>query len=163
MIAHSAKHNLRLLLLASCILALAVSLMPVRAAYAATSISDLGIGLLSAPRHARACQTFEATFRITNHGPDPATGLFVGISIPDALGWLDLQGAPASLAVGETATVTATIQVVAFVPGTSREAWIGAGISSDPYPNTSTDPDWSNNNAGQSLKLLGKQRQAGCW
>jgi Domain of unknown function DUF11 len=137
-------------------MALAVSLAPVRTAYADTSTSDLAIELISAPRHAKACQVFEASFKITNLGPDAASGLFVNTSIPDQLGTLSLLGVPSTLAAGESVIVTAVVQVVSFGPNDTRSAWVGAGVSADPYPNTSIDPNWENNNTSRSLKLVGK-------
>ena len=158
MIHTSINKRFRLILMASLVMALALSLAPVRAVYAATSTSDLAIQLVSAPGHAKACAVFEAKFKITNLGPDDASGLFVNTSIPDQLGWLDLAGLPETLAAGESVIVTATIQVVAFVPGETRSAWVGAGVSSDPYPDTSIDPNWDNNHTSRSLKLVGKPK-----
>ena len=146
------RPNFRLLFLIALAAALVVSSLVVRIVHAETLSSDLAIQLVSAPKHVKACQVFDVTFEITNLGPDAASSLFVFTSIPDALGTLDIQGVPDTLAAGETATVTATFKVVAFTPGETREAWVGAGVSSD----TSTDPNWENNRAEQSLRLIGK-------
>jgi hypothetical protein len=154
MLQHSIQNRPRLLFIA--VLALVFSLLPVRAVSAATSTSDLAIKLVSAPKQAKACQVFEAKFKITNLGPDEASGLFVNTSVPDQLGTLELVGVPETLAAGESVTVTAVIQVVAFGPGASRSAWVGAGVSAEPYPDTSMDPNWDNNNVSRSLKLVGK-------
>ena len=161
MIAKSSTERLRLFLLAGCILVLSISLVPSHVAYADTSTSDLAIRMVSAPKHAKACQVFTVTFEIANYGPDVATNLVIDDTAPDQLGVLDIQGVPATLAPGETATVIATVKVVAFVPDESRQGWIGASIYSDPYPDTSLDPNPDNNLAVQSLKFIGR-RQAGC-
>ena len=154
----SIKQSLSLFFVSILVLALAISLAPVQPVYADTSTSDLAIQLVSAPKTAKSCQVFEASFKITNLGPDAASGLFVNISTPDQLGWLDLSGVPETLAPGESVTVTATIKVVAFGPDDTRSAWVGAGVSADPYPDTSLDPNWENNNVSRSLKLVGKPK-----
>jgi hypothetical protein len=156
MLHHSITKNFRLFFIATLVMALAISLAPVQAVYADTSTSDLAIKLVSAPRHAKACQVFEAKFKITNLGPDQANGLFVNISVPDQLGWLDLSGVPETLPAGESVIITAVIQVVSFGPNDTRSAWVGAGVSAEPYPDTSLDPNWENNNVSRSLKLVGK-------
>jgi hypothetical protein len=158
MIHSSIQNSFRLFFIASLVMALAMSLAPVQTVAADTSTSDLAIQLVSAPRTAKACQVFEAKFRITNLGPDDASGLFVNTSVPDQLGTLDLLGVPESLASGESVTVTAVVKVVAFGPNDTRNAWIGAGVSSDPYPDTSLDPNPANNNVSRSLKLVGKPK-----
>jgi hypothetical protein len=156
MLHRSITKNFRLVFIATLVMMLAISLAPVGSVYADTFTSDLAIELVSAPRHAKACQVFEAKFKITNLGPDEATGLFVNVSVPDQLGPLELLGVPESLAVGESVIVTAVIQVVSFGPNDTRSAWVGAGVSSEPYPDTSVDPNWENNNISRSLKLVGK-------
>ena len=138
------------------VMALAISLAPVRAAHADASTSDLTIEIISAPRHVKSCQVFEVTFRVTNLGPDEATSLFVFASTPDQLGTFDILGVPETLAAGESVIITAVIKVVAFGPDDPRNVWIGGGVSSDPYPNTSVDPNPENNNVSQPLKLVGK-------
>ena len=143
-------------LFASILLAFVISFAPVQSVSAETSTSDLAIQLISAPKSAKSCQVFQATFSITNLGPDAASGLFVSTSIPDQLGTLELLGVPATLAAGESVTITAVVKVVAFGPNDSRSAWVGAGVSADPYPDTSFDPNWENNNVVRSLKLVGK-------
>lgn len=158
MLHRSIRKSLQLFFISSLVLALAISLAPVRAAYADTSTSDLSIQLVSAPRTAKSCQVFQAKFKITNLGPDEASGLFVNTSTPDQLGTLELLGVPETLAAGESVTVTAVIKVVAFGPDDSRSAWVGAGVSADPYPDTSVDPNWENNNVSRSLKLVGKPK-----
>ena len=158
MLYSSIAKSFRLFFIASLIMALAIRLAPVRAAHAATSTSDLAIELVSAPKTAKACQVFQASFKITNLGPDEASSLFVNTSTPDQLGTLEILGVPENLAAGESVTITAIVKVVAFGPNDSRSAWVGAGVSSDPYPDTSLDPNWANNNVSGSLKLVGKPK-----
>ena len=149
------SHSLLIAILA---IAFAISLAPVPAAYADTFTSDMAIEIISAPRHAKACEVFEVTFRVTNLGPDAATGLFVFADTPDQLGTLDLSGLPESLSAGESVIITALIKVVAFGPNDPRNVWIGGGVSSDPYPDTNMDPNPENNRVSQPLKLIGKAR-----
>lgn len=158
MLPHFTSKRSYLFFMASVVLALVISFAPVQSVSADTSTSDLAIELISAPKTAKSCQVFEATFQITNLGPDDASGLFVSTSVPDQLGTLDLLGVPETLAAGESVIVTAVVKVVAFGPNDSRKAWVGAGVSANPYPDTSLDPDWDNNNDVQSLKLVGKPR-----
>jgi Domain of unknown function DUF11 len=156
MVHRSLKKSFHLFFISALAMALAISVASVSTAYADTSTSDLAIELLAAPKNAKACEVFEATFRISNLGPDDASGIFVNTSVPDQLGTLDLLGVPESLAAGESVIITAVVKVVSFGPNDTRDAWIGAGVSSDPYPNTSVDPNWENNNASRYLKLVGK-------
>ncbi len=137
---------------------LIISVAPTQTARAdvVTSTSDLAIQLVSAPRHAKACEIVTATFIIMNLGPDEATSVYVQTSIPDQFGDVALLGVPDSLAVGQTATITAILKVVAFVPGESRSAWIGAHVSSDPYPNISIDPNPANNEVSTPVKMISK-------
>ena len=150
------KQHFRLFLIATCVIALTISLAPLQDVHADTFTSDLAIRLTSAPKHVKACQVFQLTFEIANLGPDIATGIIVSDTAPDPLGAFDIQGVPAMLAPGETAIVTATVKVVAFVPGEIRASWVGAHIYSDLYPDTSVDPDPDNNYAIQDLRFIGK-------
>ena len=158
MLHHSISKRYYLLFIASILLALVISFAPVQAVSAEASTSDLAIELVSAPRTAKSCQVFEAKFQITNLGPDAASGLFVSTSVPDQLGTLELLGVPDTLAAGQSVTITAVIKVVAFGPNDSRSAWVGAGVSADPYPDTSFDSNWDNNNVVSALKLVGKAK-----
>ncbi len=150
--------GLRLPFISALITMLVISIAPAQIARAdvITSTSDLAIQLVSAPQHAKACQIVTATFTITNLGPDEATGVYVQTSIPDQFGDVALLGVPDSLAVGQTATITAILKVVAFVPGESRSAWIGAHVWSDPYPNISIDPNPANNEVSTPVKMISK-------
>lgn len=149
---------LHLFFIAALVAGLALGMGPVRAAHAqeTTSTSDLAIKLIRAPKHARACQVVKAIFKITNLGPDPATGVYFQTAIPDQFGDIALIGAPDRMAVGQTVKVTAILKVVAFVPGESRSAWIGAFVASDPYPNISIDPNPANNEVSQPVRMVGE-------
>jgi hypothetical protein len=119
--------------------------------------SDLEIRLVSAPpKHAKACDAFEATYAITNLGPDNAVNVSVFFNVPDQFEVINVSGVPVNLTVGEQATVTAVIKVVAFVPGESREAWVRADVTSDVYPDVSIDPNLDNNEIFKAVKLISK-------
>ncbi len=121
-----------------------------------TTTSDLAVRVISRPQTAKACQTFRATFSVTNRGPDPASHLYISTWLPDQLGLVSLEGAPDSLAVGQTVKFSAHIKVVAFVPGETRQAWVGVYAMSDPYPNISIDPNSENDWVSKPLRLTGK-------
>ena len=84
------------------------------------------------------------------------------VGITDQFDTVGILGAPDYLGVGETATVKAVIKVTAFVPGESRSGWVSAGAVSEPYPDTSIDPNPDNNNSGSTIKLISKQVMS-CW
>ncbi len=126
------------------------------------STSDLAISIYSAPpKHAKACDTFDATYTITNFGPDDASNVSVLINIPDQFETINLTGVPVNLAVGQSATVTVTVKVVAFGFGESRTAWVRATTGSDIYPDISIDPNSANNEVYTPVKLISKPA-AGC-
>jgi len=119
--------------------------------------SDLAISIVSAPpKHTKACDTFEASYNITNLGPDDAANVNVFINVPDQFQPLNIQGIPTNLAVGESATVTVTIKVVAFGFGESRVAWVRATAGSDIYPDVNIDPNLNNNEVFTPVKLISK-------
>ncbi len=147
-----------LLCIAALIAILAVRATPVQIARAqvTSSTSDIAVRVLSMPKSAKACQTFKAIFSVKNLGPDPASHLYITTWLPDQLDLVSLNGAPKSLAVGQTVTFSARIKVVAFVPGEARQTWVGAYAMSDPYPNVSIDPNPDNDRVSKPLKLTGK-------
>lgn len=69
-----------------------------------SSTSDLAVKLVSIPKHAKACDVFQAIYTVTNLGPDPAYNMSVGVHIPDAYHEIAILRVPYLLAVGETAT-----------------------------------------------------------
>jgi hypothetical protein len=157
--------SLHLLFSAALIAVLTMGMAPAQTARAdvMTSTSDLIVTLVSIPKDVRDCEVFEATYTVTNLGPDPATGLFVSVSIPDAFDYTDILGAPNSLAVGETATFTVIFQVVDFghsykVQGNYRKLWAAVTVISDPYPDISLDPNPENNRVESQIKIIGPDK-----
>lgn len=152
------QRGLHLLFVAALVASLSISLAPAKTVVAqgTTTTSDLAVSIVSIPKHVKACQTFEATFTVTNLGPDPATHLNMIVMLPDPFSLVGLLRAPDSLAVGETATFYAAIKVVAFVPGEPRVTWIGIDAVSDRYPDISVDPNLENNGLFSEIKMISK-------
>jgi hypothetical protein len=119
-----------------------------------TTTSDLKVRIVSIPKHVKACQTFKATFSVKNLGPNPAKNLYILVMLPDPFEVVALKGAPTSLRVGQTVTFSATIKVVAFVPGEPRKTWIGINAISDPYPDISIDPNSENNPIFRNIRMV---------
>ena len=170
-ITHYLVKGLSLFFIAALGSALAIGISPVGTAhaviqppimdntYANVTIhhSDLAIRRVSGPpKHAKACDVFGVTYTITNLGPDDLDNVNVLINVPDAFSVIHLQGVPVDLAVGHSATVKATIKVVAFVPGESRQAWVRAAVGSDDFGNTVIDPNSKNNEVFSAVKLISK-------
>ena len=145
------------LCMAGLIAILIVSMMPAQSARAQTpTTSDLAVSLVSLPKHVKACQTFEAIYTVTNLGPDPASNLYLLVSIPDAYQDLEVVGLPESLAVGETATVSVLVKVILFEPGETRNAWVGVTLVSDSYLEPSIDPDPENSTIRTPMRIISK-------
>jgi hypothetical protein len=121
------------------------------------SRSDLAIRLISAPRHAKACETFKEIYIITNYGPNRATNVTVWINIPDQLSTVKILGVPVNLAPRKSVIVTAYFKVVAYVPGESSDGWVTARVESDVSPAVSIDPKPGNNEVTKPIKFIGKQ------
>jgi len=153
--------GLYLLFSATLIAVLAMSIAPTPTAHAqvTTSVSDLTISVISIPKHGKACETFEVKYAVTNLGSDPAANVNIGINVPDQLEFLETQGAPSSLAVGETAIITAVIEVL-YVDR-DRKGWVDATVYSSVSPNISTDPNLENNRLSSPFKLIGSKKS--CW
>lgn len=151
--------KLYLPLVVALIVVLMASMAPIQTvgAEGITTTSDLATILVSVPKHAKACQVFEATYTVTNFGPDPASHLYVAVSIPDQYDVVGMMGAPDSLAVGETRTFTVVIKVTSFVPGEMRMAWVGVSVISEPYPDISVDPNQDNNDTYKEMRLISKR------
>lgn len=138
-------------------------MLPAQAAAAQTAtISDLSVSLVSIPKHVKACQTFEAIYEVTNLGPDPASHLFMGAGIPDAYDVQDILGAPESLAVGQTETVTVIIKVTGFFPGENRRAWVRFGLHSESVLEPSIDPNPDNNRITSPMRIISRPSQGLC-
>ena len=151
--------GLHLLFSAALIAVIALGIAPAqRAGAQETSLtSDLVVSVVSAPKHVRDCEVFEVTFAVTNLGPDPVSGVSTGIGIPDAFSEIDLPEPLGSLAVGETATFTAVIQVTSFDKfNEPRKEWaIG---SAHPSPDFRIDPNLENNRAEASIRIIGRDK-----
>ena len=152
------QKGLHLLFIAALIASLSLSLAPAKTVGAQGTIttSDLAVSIVYIPKHAKACQTFTVTFRVTNLGPDPASQVYAGTGFTDQFDSVDIHRVPLYLAVGETVTITESVKVTAFVPGESREGWVSAGATSDAWPDTSIDPNLDNNYPGQNVRLISK-------
>jgi hypothetical protein len=152
------SRGLYLLFSAVLIAMLAIGIAPAQGAGAQemTSTSDLLVSVVSAPKHVRDCEVFEVTFAVTNLGPDPVSALDINIGVPDAFSEIDLSEAPDSLAVGETATFTAVIQVTSFFRGDDRKAWALARVF--PSPDFRVDPNLENNSAEASIRIIGPDK-----
>jgi hypothetical protein len=160
---HNLVKSLRMAGMTALILVLLLSLLPAQTAAAQTATtSDLAVSLVSLPKHVKACQTFEAVFNVTNLGPDPASHLFMGPGIPDAFDVIDMLGAPESLAVGQTETVTVIIKVTVFVPGENRRAWVRFGLTSESALEPSIDPNPDNNRISSPLRIIGRPSRELC-
>ena len=159
----SVLKSARSLFVAILIVMLMISMMPAQSAQAqGATTSDLAVSLVSIPKHAKACQTFEAIYTATNLGPDPANHLSAGVGIPDAYDVVDIVGLPESLAVGATVTFTVIIKVTAFVPGEMRLAWVNVNVTSDSYLEPSIDPNPDNNTVYTEMRLIGKRSMEWC-
>ena len=153
----------RLFFMGMLIAMLTISMMPIQSVQAQDpTTSDLALSLVSIPKHAKACQTFEGIYTVTNLGPDPVNHLSGGAGIPDAYDIIDVVGLPESLGVGESATFTIIIMVTGFVPGETRHAWVNAGVISDYYLEPSIDPNPENNIINSEMKLIGKRSNEWC-
>ena len=119
--------------------------------------SGLEIQLVSAPpQQVKACETFKATYVISNHGWGNAANVSVLINVPDPFEVLHVQGVPANLGPGKSARVTAVIKVVAFVPGESRDAWVRAVVTSDNHPDASHNLKTGKNEVITAVRLISK-------
>ena len=150
--------GLHLLFSATLIAMLALSITPTQTARAqeTSSTSDLTVRVVSAPKHVRDCEVFEVTFAVTNLGPDPVSGLNIGINVPDAFSEIDLLESPDSLAVDETANFTAVVQVTSFNKNEPRLAWVLTRVF--PAPDFRMDPNLENNSAEASIRIIGRDK-----
>ena len=157
--------GLQLLFTAAMITLLILGIAPAQTARAEDipSASDLVVTLVSIPKHVKACDIFEAVYTVTNLGPDTAYDLYYYAGIPDAFDVLGVMRARDFLAAGETATFSMVIKVVAFMPGERRDAWVNTVVTSEPYPDTSIDPNPENNSAYSPVKIISKPVSTFCF
>jgi len=149
--------GLQLLFSATLIAMLALSIIPTQTARAQETSSDLTVRVVSAPKHVRDCEVFEVTFAVTNLGPDPVSGVGIGINIPDAFNEIELPEPLGSLAVGETATFTAVVQVTSFDKKSEpRLAWVLTRVRT--FPDFRIDPNLENNSAEASIRIIGRDK-----
>jgi hypothetical protein len=120
---HSVIHHEKRALFAIVIL-LAILGMTTPPVVAQEETYSLKTILVSAPKHAKACEIFKVTYSITNLGPGNVVNLDIQFGVPDQFSVVGVVGTPVNLSVGQRTNVTATIKVVAFVPGESRAAWV---------------------------------------
>lgn len=160
----SVVKSLYLLFSAVLVAVLVLSVAPASRASADETVptSDLAVSLVSIQKRARACEVFEAFYRVTNLGPDPAYHLYYGVSIPDQYEVVGIMRAPEALDVGHTVTFSVVLKVTAFVPGESRTGWVGIGVVTDSYPGGSLDPNPDNNGVSTATKLVSKPVM-NCW
>ena len=153
------------------ILPLILSLGTSQVAFAATATSDISVTLVADQSHVKMGQTITYTATMTNLGPEDASFVDVGFSLPDQLNLVSMtcdQGISpdtpsceySTLAVGET--VVSTL-VATPTPGTlthDKEGTVTANVffevdcSYD--PNCTFDPNRSNNSVSITTKLTGK-------
>ena len=153
----------RLLLMGMLITFLTISMMPTQSVQAQDpTTSDLVLSLVSIPKHAKACQTIEAIYVVTNLGPDPANHLSAGVGIPDAFDYAEIAGLPNSLSMGESATFKVIVKVTGFVPGEMRYAWMDTSVGAGSYLEPSIDPNQDNNSINSEMKLIGKRSTESC-
>jgi uncharacterized repeat protein (TIGR01451 family) len=128
---------------------------------AAQGIADLAITKIADRHKVRFGQNVVYTITVTNHGPDVATEIVFGDSVPDWLNWVEFtcsQGEIlfptfcriASLEPGESATAT-LIATPDIHSGESRRIDNTAGVSS-----STPDPDSANNTESATIMVVGK-------
>lgn len=153
------------------ILPLIISLGSSQVAFAATATSDIAITLVADHNKVKAGQTVTYTVTMTNLGPEDASFVDVGFSLPDQLNLVsmtcDLGISPdtpfceySTLAAGQS--VVSTL-VATPTPGSTvhpRELTVSANVffevdcSFD--PNCTFDSNTGNNSAWLTTKLVGK-------
>ena len=131
-------------------------------ALAQSLVADLSLTKKADRKNVKIGQTITFTITVTNLGPDIATNVFFGDSLPDPLNFVSAScnmgstfgGAceVASLAPGESATITLIATPISNPARSERRftntAFIGA---SDAF-----DPNADNNTASLQLHIVGK-------
>ena len=156
------------------ILPLIMSLGSSQLAYAATSTSDIAITLVADQSQVKMGQTITYIVTMTNLGPEDASFVDVGFSLPDQLNLVSMTcdlGISPDTPFCEYSSLTAGQSVVSTLvatptPGSTvhpRKLTVTANVlfevdcSFD--PNCTFDPNSSNNSASLITKLVGKLAQ----
>jgi uncharacterized repeat protein (TIGR01451 family) len=140
---------------------LALMLGVVPAASAQEPTADLALTKTADRKDVKIGQTITFTITVTNLGPDAATGIYFGDSIPDPLNFVSAScdkgptfgGACAvdSLAVGTSATITIVTTPITNPAQSERKftntAFIAQSATFDPNPD--------NNTASLNLHIVG--------
>ena len=141
------------------ILMLMLGLVPT--AFAQEPTADLALTKTADRKSVKIGETITFTITVSNLGPDAATGIYFGDSIPDPLNFVSAScdkgptfgGACAvdSLAVGESATITVVTTPITNPAQSERKftntAFIGESTTFDPNPD--------NNTASLQLRIVG--------
>jgi uncharacterized repeat protein (TIGR01451 family) len=128
---------------------------------AAQGTADLAITKVADRDKVRFGHNVVYTIVVTNHGPDAATEIVFGDSLPDWLNWVEFSCSQgeilfptfcqiASLEPGESATAT-LVATPDIHSGESRRIENTAAVFS-PIP----DPDSANNSASATIMVIGK-------
>ena len=161
----------RLILKMIGILPLIMSLGSSQLAYAATSTSDIAITLVADQSQVKMGKTVTYIVTMTNLGPEDASFVDIGFSLPDQLNLVSMTcdlGISPDTPFCEYSTLTAGQSVVSTLvatptPGSTvhpRKLTVTANVlfevdcSFD--PNCTFDPNSSNNSASLTTKLVGK-------
>jgi hypothetical protein len=130
-------------------------------------VSDLKITLVRAPGKAHACQTFTMVYRVTNHGPDTARGVSLGMNVWDQFDVISINGTRVgtphptfTLKKGQSVLMTVRIKVTGFVPGESRKGLVTAWAWSDRTDTIPIDPNPDNNSRDHFVWMDGRPRES---
>ena len=140
--------RLRVMLLT--VLILMLGIVPPASAQELTA--DLALTKTADRKNAKIGETITFTITVTNFGPDTASGIYFGDSLPDPLNFVSSscdQGTPfwglcrvESLAVGESATITVVTTPITNPAQSERKftnmAYIAESTTFDPNPNNNT-------------------------
>src|SRR6266487_1083952 len=147
------------------ILPLIISLGSSKVAFAATSTSDISVTLVADQSEIQPGQNITYTATMTNLGPDDASFVDVGFSLPDELSLVsmtcDLGISPdtpfceySSLKSGQTVVSIMVATPIADAPHGDRHLSVRAAISFEVNcsfdPNCTFDPELGNNVASVS-------------
>jgi hypothetical protein len=141
------------------LLSLALQPPPVIAADAS---ADVAVTLSASRSQLKRGETVTLTIRVTNNGPDTATGITLGVGTADTLGLLGIvcpDGPPPggfcqveSLASGASFTATATVTTASG--DLDKAGNVVASVTTD---GLSVDPVSTNDSAVVTLRIVGKR------